>query len=74
MITHPNFKINIGLNIVAKRADGFHELQTVFYPVDTLKDELEINRIDKGVQLSVFHVDNLCAAEDNLCVKAFRLL
>ena len=74
MITYPNFKINIGLNIVAKRADGFHDLQTVFYPVDTLKDELEINRIDKGVQLSVFRVDNLCATEDNLCVKAFRLL
>lgn len=74
MITHPNFKINIGLNIVAKRADGFHELQTVFYPVDTLKDVLEINRIEKGVMLSVRNVDNLCATEDNLCVKAFRLL
>ena len=74
MITHPNFKINLGLYIVSKRSDGFHELQTVFYPVDTLKDELEINRIDKGVQLSVFRVDNLCATEDNLCVKAFRLL
>lgn len=74
MITHPNFKINIGLNIVAKRADGFHELQTVFYPVDTLKDVLEINRIEKGVMLSVQNVDNLCADEDNLCVKAFRLL
>lgn len=74
MITYPNFKINIGLNIVAKRADGFHELQTVFYPVDTLKDVLEINRIERGVQLSVRNVDNLCADEDNLCVKAFRLL
>ncbi len=74
MITYPNFKINIGLNIVAKRVDGFHELQTVFYPVDTLKDKLAINRIEEGVQLSVFHVDNLCATEDNLCVKAFRLL
>mgnify|MGYP003420539204 FL=1 len=74
MITHPNFKINIGLNIVAKRADGFHELQTVFYPVDTLKDVLEINRIEKGVVLSVRNVDNLCADEDNLCVRAFRLL
>ena len=74
MITYPNFKINIGLNIVAKRADGFHELQTVFYPVDTLKDVLEINRIEKGVMLSVRNVDNLCADEDNLCVRAFRLL
>ena len=74
MITYPNFKINIGLNIVAKRADGFHDLQTVFYPVHTLCDELEINRIEKGVKLSVQNVENLCADEDNLCVKAFRLL
>ena len=74
MITRPNFKINLGLHIVSKRADGFHELQTVFYPVHTLCDELEINRIEKGVKLSVRNVDNLCADEDNLCVKAFRLL
>ena len=74
MITRPNFKINLGLHIVSKRSDGFHELQTVFYPVHTLCDELEINKIEKGVKLSVLNVDNLCADEDNLCVKAFRLL
>ena len=74
MITYPNFKINLGLHIVSKRSDGFHELQTVFYPVHTLCDELEINRIEKGVKLSVRNVDNLWADEDNLCVKAFRLL
>lgn len=74
MITHPNFKINLGLHIVSKRSDGFHELQTVFYPVHTLCDELEINRIEKGVRLSVQNVTNLCADEENLCVRAFRLL
>lgn len=74
MKAFPHFKINIGLNIVSKRADGFHELQTVFYPVDTIRDELDINRIEKGVSLEVRGVVNLCPPEENLCVRAFRLL
>jgi len=41
MITFPNAKINIGLNVINKRSDGFHNLETIFYPVD-LKDSLEI--------------------------------
>ena len=41
MIAFPNAKINIGLNVVAKRADGYHDIQTVFYPV-LLQDALEI--------------------------------
>lgn len=74
MKAFPHFKINIGLNIVSKRSDGFHELQTVFYPVDTIRDELDINRIEKGVSLEVRGVENLCPMEENLCIKAFRLL
>lgn len=41
MITFPNAKINIGLNVVAKRSDGYHDIETVFYPV-LLQDALEI--------------------------------
>lgn len=74
MIVYPNFKINIGLNIVRKRPDGYHDLQTVFYPVSNICDELEIQRMDAGLRLTVENVDDLCADEDNLCVKAFRLL
>lgn len=74
MKSFPNFKINIGLNIIRKREDGFHDLKTVFYPVHSLTDELEINRVERGVHLTVSNVENLCADEDNLCVKAFRLL
>ena len=42
MIVFPNAKINIGLNVVAKRADGYHDIETVFYPV-LLQDALEIS-------------------------------
>lgn len=42
MITFPNSKINIGLNVVNKRQDGYHDIETVFYPVN-LQDALEIN-------------------------------
>lgn len=40
MISFPNAKINIGLNIVARRADGYHELETLFFPIGW-KDALE---------------------------------
>ena len=48
MITFPNAKINLGLNIVEKRPDGYHNLETVFYPVP-LEDALEVN---------ILHEDN----------------
>ena len=42
MILFPNCKINIGLRVVRKREDGYHDLQTIFYPVMGLHDELEV--------------------------------
>ena len=45
MIVYPNAKINIGLNIVEKRPDGYHNLETVFYPINLL-DALEISLAD----------------------------
>ena len=47
MITFPNAKINLGLNIVEKRPDGYHNLETVFYPVP-LEDALEVNILHEG--------------------------
>ena len=41
MISHPNCKINLGLHVVGKRPDGYHDLQTVFFPIP-LTDSLEI--------------------------------
>ena len=43
MITFPNAKINLGLNIVEKRPDGYHNLETIFYPIN-LQDALEVTR------------------------------
>ena len=47
MIAFPNIKINLGLSITEKRPDGYHNLETVFYPV-ALEDALEI--------LSLIHI------------------
>lgn len=75
MVVFPNSKINIGLNILDKRPDGFHNLETVFVPIQ-LKDSLEIIRAKEntGVTFSQsgFAVDG--NADDNLCVKAYHLL
>jgi 4-diphosphocytidyl-2-C-methyl-D-erythritol kinase len=47
-------KVNLILNILGKRADGFHELETVFYPV-AIFDRLEISRAGRGIQLTCNH-------------------
>ena len=45
MITFPCAKINLGLNVVARRPDGYHDIETVFYPIP-LHDALEIKLMD----------------------------
>ena len=79
MISYPNCKINLGLHVVGKRPDGYHDLETIFLPVDSLRDELEITKVESGkwkVESSIAQegitLDN--APEDNLCMKAWRLL
>lgn len=77
MIIYPNAKINIGLNVVERRKDGYHNIETVFYPIE-LQDVIEL-KIDRRRR------KNTCALrvtgelldgspEDNLIVKAYRLL
>jgi 4-diphosphocytidyl-2-C-methyl-D-erythritol kinase len=78
MIVYPNAKINIGLNVVEKRPDGYHDLETVFYPIG-LQDILEIHKIDNdapasGYRLKVTGTVLAGSPEDNLVVKAFKLL
>ena len=73
----PNCKINIGLRVVRKREDGYHDLETIFYPVYGLHDELEVEAIDNfelGIKNFEFIQDGLavdCKAEDNLIIKCY---
>jgi len=74
MVVFPNAKINIGLNILRKRADGYHEIETLFYPIG-LKDALEyvvnggnrLNLFSSGLPLGI-------DPEQNIVVKAYRML
>jgi 4-diphosphocytidyl-2-C-methyl-D-erythritol kinase len=72
MIIFPNAKINIGLNITERRPDGYHNLETVFYPIK-INDVLEIIESDKlSFESSGLPIPG--RMEDNLCVKAWHLL
>jgi 4-diphosphocytidyl-2-C-methyl-D-erythritol kinase len=72
MLVFPNAKINIGLNIVEKRPDGFHNIESCFYPVGW-SDALEVTLADKFS----FQADGIVIpgnAADNLCTKAYEML
>ncbi len=76
MITFPNAKINLGLNIIAKRSDGYHNLETVFYPV-SLEEALEVNKSENNSTPFALHTSGLPVEGDpaqNLVAKAFQLL
>lgn len=77
MILFPPAKINLGLRILRKRADGFHDLDTVFYPT-RLTDVLEILPLPDAtrteVELKVTGIVPPGNAEANLCVRAWHLL
>lgn len=74
MVVFPNCKINLGLRILGKRDDGFHNLETVFYPIP-LHDGLEIisstnNETSCITSGRSIHVQS----DDNICTKAYYLL
>jgi 4-diphosphocytidyl-2-C-methyl-D-erythritol kinase len=76
MILYPNAKINIGLNVVEKRADGYHNLETVFYPINLL-DALEITTDEHqadSVKLKVSGEAIAGRPSDNLVMKACNLM
>ena len=82
MVFYPNCKINIGLRVVRKREDGYHDLETIFYPVMGLHDELEVEAITNNTtqHYTTLH-DSIqflqeglavdCPAEDNLIIKCY---
>ncbi len=75
MLSFPNCKINIGLNIVDKRADGYHNLETIFYPIG-IKDALEMveDKTANEISFTLSGEKILGNAEENICVKAYHLL
>lgn len=79
MITFPIAKVNLGLNIVERRSDGYHNLETVFYPVP-LTDALEVCQMDVAFPSAVdcdIKVTNISIDGDeqrNLVVRAYNLL
>lgn len=73
MITFPNAKINLGLNIVERRPDGYHNLETVFYPIMGLTDVLEIVP-SATTRLHCYGRAVDCPEDSNLVMKACRLM
>src|SRR6186997_3271542 len=72
MVSFPNCKINLGLNIVNKRDDGYHDIETAFFPIQ-LKDSLEIIEKEK-FEFSTRGIAIEGEPEKNLCIKAYDLL
>ncbi|WP_337386902.1 4-(cytidine 5'-diphospho)-2-C-methyl-D-erythritol kinase [Prevotella sp.] len=79
MIDFPCAKINLGLNITEKRADGYHNLETVFFPIP-ICDALEIKTMDErfpsnvACDLKVTGNNVCCNENDNLIVKAYNMI
>jgi 4-diphosphocytidyl-2-C-methyl-D-erythritol kinase len=72
MIVFPNAKINIGLNVVSKREDGYHNLETIFFPLK-LADALEFVEADETkLTTSGLQIDG--TPDQNLILKAYHLL
>jgi 4-diphosphocytidyl-2-C-methyl-D-erythritol kinase len=75
LIVFPHAKINLGLHVIAKRSDGYHDIETVFYPVP-LCDILEVIEVPSSsgkIDLTITGNDSL-GGNDNLCTKAYELL
>lgn len=75
MIVFPNCKINLGLRVVRKRPDGYHDIETVMVPVRGLCDALEIlSDTGDGCTFTTSGLSIDGPAEKNLCVKAYNLM
>ena len=79
MVTFPCAKINLGLSVVARRPDGYHDIETVMYPVP-LCDALEVKLMGDGFpsdtpcDLKTTGAAPDCGDDENIVVKAYRLL
>jgi 4-diphosphocytidyl-2-C-methyl-D-erythritol kinase len=75
MLRFPNAKINLGLHITRKRPDGYHDLETVFYPVAAMRDALEV--VPAAAGTGALHASGLPVGgdrENNLVWRAYQLV
>lgn len=72
MLSFANAKINLGLFLTEKRSDGYHNLQTVFYPIK-INDVVELIDADK-TDCIIKGIDIPGNANDNICLKAFQAM
>ena len=70
MLLFPNAKINLGLHVIRRRSDGYHDIETLFFPVPELCDILEL--VPAGS--FAVHVHHADITGENLCEKAWRLM
>ncbi len=77
MLVFPNSKINLGLYVTEKRTDGFHNLETIFFPIP-LNDIVEVIALKDHLPGKVLFTNTGitvdCSADKNLCIKAYQLL
>jgi len=76
MICFPNAKINIGLNVVEKRPDGYHNIETVFFPIP-IKEALEVVHLENNNAPYIWSNSGITVdtpAENNICIKALNLI
>jgi len=76
MLCYPNAKINIGLNVVEKRPDGYHNLETIFYPIP-LTDALELVHNTNSSEPYTWGNSGILvdtSPENNICIKALHLV
>lgn len=75
MLLYPNCKLNIGLRVIDRRTDGYHDLETIFYPVYGLYDELEVTTLPTDdVEFIQVGLAVDCPAEDNLIIKCYHMM
>ena len=74
MILRANCKINLGLDILRRREDGFHDLETVMIPVLDLYDVVEVEKVEGSSEFVSKGLVVDCDTEQNLCMKALRLM
>ncbi len=73
LTTHPNCKINLGLHVLGRRADGYHDLATIFLPVADMTDELEVeSAVEVRMVQTGLALDN--APADNICLRAWQVM